>query len=139
MQLLGSLKPLVRRLINLPRLWLGVGALALAAVILHQIPHRMEVTLHLLTERVAFIIAGANTSVSLLEGQPLTSLTLRGVTRLPLPVQEVRYGGRAHTPIDGRMVLQSRSQDAGLSSITFADEGLRLIRLTLASGTPVAF
>ena len=137
MKLIRQLKLLVLRLPKIPLPWLGVSVLALAAIILHQIPHRMEVTLHLLTERLSFIMAGTDKPVPLFEGQPLTSLTLRGVARLPLQVQELRQGGRALAPADGRIVLQSRSKDAGLSSITFAGEGLRLIRLALVPGTPV--
>jgi len=118
-------------------LWLVVVFFVLAAIILHQIPHRMEVTLHLLTERLSFVLSGTTTPVPFLEGQPLTSLTLRGVARLPLQVQELRQGGRAFAPAGGRIVLQSRSKDASLTSLTFAGEGLRLIRLALAPGTQV--
>ena len=66
MKLIRQLTPLVLRLPKIPLPWLGVGVLALAALILHRIPHRMEVTLHLLTERLSFIMAGTDKPVSLL-------------------------------------------------------------------------
>ena len=137
MKLMRQLKFPPLRLPKIPLLWLGVGFFVLAAIILHQIPHRMEVTLHLLTERLSFVLSGTTTPVPFFEGQPLTSLTLRGIARLPLPVQELRQGGRVLVPSGGRIILQSRSKDAALTSLTFAGEGLRLIRLALAPETQV--
>ena len=96
--------------------WVGVGALVLAAVILHQIPRPMEVTLHATTERISFSLVGTDKTITVLRGLPLTSLTLRGPPELRrLAVKEVREAGKTLVPSGGEATLEAQGPEASLT------------------------
>lgn len=120
---------------KIPMKWICLGLLIVVAIILHQIPRPIEVTLHLLTGRISFFLPGTDDSLPLIESLPVTSLNMSGFSSLPLEVQDLREEGEPLVPSGSRIILKALSRD---SRLTFQGEDkLRLMRLTLASRAKV--
>ena len=83
------------RVLKSPPVWIGTGLLVVTAFILHQIPHATEVTLHVTTENLAFVLPGTASMQPLLQGLPLTSLTLHGLASLVLEVKDLQQQGHS--------------------------------------------
>jgi hypothetical protein len=116
---------------KVPMRWICLGILSVAALILHQIPRPIEVTLHLLTGRMSFSLPGTADTLSLIESLPLTSLTLSGFSSLSLEVHDLREKGEPLISSKSRISLKALSRE---SQLTFqGEEMLRLMHLTLAS------
>jgi hypothetical protein len=105
--------------------------------ILYWISWPLEVTLDLLTERVAFTLSGAEEDRSLIEGLPLTALELHSFTSIPLEIQELKDE-------EGRMVFPGgliylKPLEGREARVRFQGPTLRLMRLGLAAGAAVVF
>jgi len=111
--------------------WIGVAGLVLVAVVLHQIPYPVDVTLHVTTERVNFSLIGPDETV--LRGLSLTSLALLETTQLRLALEDVRELGRTLVRAGEEATLDADQRGARL--VVRSANGLRLERLTLAPGT----
>lgn len=93
----------------------------------------MEVTLHLLTERLSFVSAEADmpTPPSPLQNMLLTALKLQNFESFPIEVKSVSEGGRRlHVP--GNRVIVHNPGRAGW--LTMTGKALRLLDLPLAPG-----
>jgi hypothetical protein len=120
---------------KIPTKWAILGLLILVAIILHQIPQTMEVTLHLLTGRISFSFPGTEDPVTVIESLPLTSLNLCGFSSLSLDVRDMREGETSLVPHGSRVTLKARSRE---SRFNFLGEKMRLKQVTLASGATVS-
>jgi hypothetical protein len=116
--------------------WVGVAALVLAVLGLHQIPRPVDVTLHATTERVAFSLEGAG-AIEVIRSLPVASLRLRGLPAIRLAAAEVRQAGKTLVRGSGDqpVILQAQLREAALT--LRGTDGLRLQALTLAGGTRV--
>jgi hypothetical protein len=115
--------------------WSCLALLIVEAIILHQIPQPIEVTLHLLTGRMSFFLPGTDDALPLIESLPLTSLSLSGLSSLSLEVQDLREEGQLLVSSESRIILKALSRE---SQLTFkGEEKLRLMRLMLASRAQV--
>jgi hypothetical protein len=115
--------------------WIAVSLLIIGAFILHQIPKSMEVTLRVQADHIGFKLPGRETEIALLENLPLTALHVSHVASLSLPVKTVYEQGQALVSSPQRMTL--RSHEGQALRLAWRGEALRLMQLSLASGSQV--
>jgi hypothetical protein len=125
------------RVLKSPPVWIGIGFLVVTAFILHQIPHSTEVTLHVTTENLAFVLPGAASMQPLLQGLPLTELTLHGLASLVLEVKELQRQGYSLSIPGKRLTLRVQQPGASYTLQALPDSGLRLTQVNLAGNAEV--
>jgi hypothetical protein len=120
-----------------PPVWIGLCLLVLAAIALSQVPRATEVTLHVVTESLAFVLPAMASQQPLIQGLPLTSLSLHGLTSLVLEVKEVRQQD-ALLAIPGTRLKLYTQQPATSYTLRASPEGeVRLVRLSVAGNSAV--
>src|SRR5918992_3144774 len=109
--------------------WLCGGIILLAAIVLHQIPRTMEVTLHLLTDHFSLTLPDTDNAlpISLIESLPLTALHVSGVVSLPLEIQEIREMGKPLVARKSHIYLNT--MDGREAKIDFRGKELRLMHV----------
>jgi hypothetical protein len=117
--------------------WIGTGLLVVIALILHQIPHSTEVTLHVTTENLAFVLPGTASMQPLLRGLPLTELTLRGLASLVLEVKELKQQGTPLAVPGKRLTVRAQYPASSYMLRALPDSGLRLAQVNLAGNSEV--
>jgi hypothetical protein len=130
----------MRRLIRVlksPPVWIGTVLLVVTAFILHQIPRSTEVTLHVTTENLAFVLPGTASMQPLLQGLPLTSLTLHGLASLALEVRELQQQGHSISIPGKRLTLRAQQPASSYTLRALPDSGLRLTQVNLAGNAEV--
>jgi hypothetical protein len=125
------------RWLKSPPVWVGMGILVLAAIILHRIPHATEVRLHLVTENLAFDLPGTAPAQPLLEGVSLMSLTVYGGPSLTLDVEALRQQGRVLEVPGNRLTISAGRQTAWYTLRALPEGELRLASLELAGASEV--
>jgi formylglycine-generating enzyme required for sulfatase activity len=117
--------------------WIGIGLLVVTAFILHRIPRSTEVTLHVTTENLAFVLPGAASMQPLLQGLSLTSLTLHGLASLVLEVKELQQQGHSLSIPGKRLILRAQQPASSYTLRALPDSGLRLTQVNLAGNAEV--
>jgi hypothetical protein len=113
-----------------------MGLLVVIALILHQIPRPTEVTLHVTTENLAFVLPGTASMQPLLQGLSLTSLTLHGLASLVLEIKELKQQGTPLTVPAKRLTVRGQ-HPASYTLQALPDSGLRLRQVNLAGNSEV--
>src|SRR5687768_13199982 len=125
------------RVLKSPPVWIGTGLLVVIAFILHQIPRATEVTLHVTTENLAFVLPGTESMQPLLQGLPLTSLTLHGLASLVLEVKDLQQQGHSLSIPGRRLALRAQHPASSYTLRALPDSGLRLTQVNLAGNSEV--
>ena len=125
------------RVLKSPPVWIGTGLLVVIAFILHQIPRATEVTLHVTTENLAFVLPGTESMQPLLQGLPLTSLTLHGLASLVLEVKDLQQQGHSLSIPGKRLTLRAQHPASSYTLRALPDSGLRLTQVNLAGNSEV--
>jgi hypothetical protein len=125
------------RVLKSPPVWIGTVLLVVTAFILHHIPRSTEVTLHVTTENLAFVLPGTASMQPLLQGLPLTSLTLHGLASLVLEVKELQQQGHSLSIPGKRLTLRAQQPASSSTLRALPDSGLRLTQVNLAGNAEV--
>jgi hypothetical protein len=120
-----------------PPVWIGTCLLVVIAFILHRIPHSTEVTLHLVTKNVAFVLPDRESAQPLIQGVSLTSLTLYGMPSLALEVEELHHQGRPLKFPGNHIVLRAQQPLASYTLRALPNGELRLVQLDLSGSSEV--
>jgi hypothetical protein len=124
----------MRWLKSLP-VWIGTCLLVVIAFVLHRIPHSTEMTLHLVTKNLAFVLP--DREQPLIQGVSLTSLTLYGVPALALEVEELQHQGHLLKVPGNRILVRAQQPLASYTLRALPDSELRLIQLDLSGRSEV--
>jgi hypothetical protein len=108
-----------------------MSCVALVILVLAWLPKTMEVTLHVRTERLTFVLADTDEQRSLIQNMPLTELKVRDFDAFSLEVQRLSEDGHSLVTPGSRVVLKN---PARAGSLLLTGKALRLLRLPLASG-----
>ena len=127
----------LKRLLKSPPIWISMGLLVVAAIVLHYIPRATEVTLHVTTENLAFVLPGSASAQPLLQGLSLTALTLQGLTSLVLEVKEVQQQGVSLTIPGKRLTLHAQQPATSYTLRASPEGGLRLTHVNLAGHSEI--
>jgi hypothetical protein len=95
------------------------------------------VTLHVLTENLAFVLPGTAATQPLIQGVPLTSLTLQGLSSLVLEVNELQQQGHSLTIPGKRLTLRAQQPATSYTLRALPDSGLRLTQVNLVGQAEV--
>jgi hypothetical protein len=125
------------RLLKSPPVWIGTVLLAATAFILHQLPRSTEVILHVLTENLAFVLPDTAATQPLIQGLPLTSLTLQGLSSLVFEVKELQQQGHVLSIPGKRLTLRAQQPATSYTLRALPDSGLRLTQVNLAGQAEV--
>src|SRR4029453_6354008 len=85
----------------------GISCAVLVILVLAWLPKTMEVTLHVRTERLTFVLADTDEPRSLIQNMSLTSLKVRDFEAFSLEVQRLSEGGRVLVTPGSRVGFQN--------------------------------